>query len=159
MGEYYEDSSVIESIEKRQRRDIRGNLPVVDRYIDCLVGQKCITGNSLIDVENTGAQLFFVFHDLAILLSGIFRLECTILDPLTQEIQCVLMTKPFEIFPVKRLPRGELTTKLQISLEGQIKLTWHPFVYTQMTTAIQSDFQDVTSQGRRQNDTEPVEAA
>jgi hypothetical protein len=158
IGEFYEDSSVIESVEKRQRRDIRGNLPVVDRYLDCLVGQRCITGTSLIDIENSGAHFFFVFQDLAILLSGIFRLECTILDPLKQEIQSVLITKPFEVFPVKRLPPGDIATKLQISLEGQIKLTWHPIVYSQMTTAIQNDFQEALGSSPRKSETESLQA-
>jgi hypothetical protein len=64
------DTSSMNSEDRRQRIDLKGNRKVLDRFLDVLVGQRVGVPHILSDPDDGISKLFFVFPDLGIRLAG-----------------------------------------------------------------------------------------
>ena len=113
-----ENASVIDSSDRKPRRDKNGKVALVPANLTTCVGKQCIEGQVLNDPIDGQPKLFFVFQDLSLRVLGKYRFLCYLID-MTQYPQLTrphlklkpLITNSFEVYSFQMFPGvGEVTT-------------------------------------------------
>jgi hypothetical protein len=70
---------------------------------DLFYGQRAVAGIILDNVE-CGKSLYYVFHDLAVRVPGVFVIKIQVMDMVSKVFIQSLKTSKFEVFSPKRFP-------------------------------------------------------
>ena len=83
LEETFWNADAIDTKYVRQRTSKSGSMNYLGPYMPCIVGQTCLSGEYRCDQDTKKPRIEFHFSDIAIRMSGLFRIRCFVVSLIT----------------------------------------------------------------------------
>ncbi len=83
MEETFWNADAINTKYVRRRTSQNGTLTDLGHYMPCIVGQTCLNGEFIVDQDTKKPRIEFRFSDIAIRMTGLFRIRCFVVSLIT----------------------------------------------------------------------------